>query len=593
MKKKLFVSDDSPAELKETISVCQQYIDNMQEFKVKADNGTLNFDDLEELTRRNNILVNQLPHNSNPRPGYPPQTSNLDELESYAKIRGEESAKLLKEEGGPVFKITTFDQLKEFSKMDPEAVGAIILAAAREKRGEAESTEEPEKETESHEMKIKKEFMNDLLIDNLNNIKTLLYNAKLCLFDLQYEWPKAETFEKQLTLRARTFKGYKQNGLELLTGILNEEEENEDLADKKDEAAFILASLVTDNSPELKELINLWREDEALQKTVIQAIKYSNNPSINDWILKNYSNESAKIKAGLIEVLDYRQIKDEKNWDKFLKQEDPLVSSKILRAYSLVGSTRNGGLIKKMMEETETDYFEEVVLSALISGEEYALNLIRGCIQKTPDKVGNLPLYLACSGDYFDFNFLKMTFSKEESRQSAIRALGIFGMMESVPFLIDAFSGTITNAEEWELQKCIVDSLNLITGANLPLPFPDIKEGPKGKEYDVTVEVSFKEQWAVWWYKNKHKYNDEIRYRRGNPFNIGSCVEEMAYPLGNHWSRQVSYYELLIRTGKYIAPFFADWYVKDQQSSIRIWKEWLVENRGTFRDKQWLFAGHR
>lgn len=227
MEKKLFVSDDSPAELKETISVCQQYIDNMQEFKVKADNGTLNFDDLEELTRRNNILVNQLPHDSKPRPGYPPQTTNLDELESYAKTRGEESANLLKAEGGPVFKITSFDELKKLSKMEPEALGAMILEAGKKKTREKEEKEAKSKAAKPEkDIKIKtdRSFHEELLVDHLHKIKSLLLNAKLVFFNLQDDWEHSELFEEKLIENAKSFEDFRQDSLTLLKEILTEEE---------------------------------------------------------------------------------------------------------------------------------------------------------------------------------------------------------------------------------------------------------------------------------------------------------------------------------------------------------------------------------
>ncbi|MCG8338319.1 MAG: hypothetical protein MJE63_27750, partial [Proteobacteria bacterium] len=126
MSKKLYISDDSPEELKETIATAQRMMDNMAEFKVKTDDGSLTFDDLDELTRRNNAIASGFPTADKSVPGYSIQTQNMDELEALSKARLAEAEAELNKQGGPVFKITSFDQLKELSKMPPETLGAKV-----------------------------------------------------------------------------------------------------------------------------------------------------------------------------------------------------------------------------------------------------------------------------------------------------------------------------------------------------------------------------------------------------------------------------------------------------------------------------------
>jgi hypothetical protein len=65
----------------------------------------------------------------------------------------------------------------------------------------------------------------------------------------------------------------------------------------------------------------------------------------------------------------------------------------------------------------------------------------------------------------------------------------------------------------------------------------------------------------------------------------------MAIPTGSYWTRQYSYYELQIRSGFHVAPFYADWYVKDQQAAIEQWQRWYDKEQTRYPPTQWLYHG--
>ena len=592
MTEKLFISEDAPAELKEIIKVSQKCLDNMMEFKVKADNGTLTFDDLEELTRRNNLLTDEFPKaEPSTTTGFPTSGSGLDELEAVGNANAAETARLLEQEGGPAYKIDTFDQLKELSQLSPMAIGTLVLRAAEEKRGTVEDSEESEKPYESQDMKLKKEFKNGLMKENLDDINSLLYNAKEVLFDLQTDMTGVEFFEKRLLLNLRTFEGYKQSGIDLLMNILSGAEEDEDLADKKPEAALILATLGDEKSSTLDDLLELLQEDEELKSDIVKALKYSPNPFINEWLKKRLSDQPSDTQASFIEILEYRKDIDSDKWDLVLKKKDPMVSEKIVRAYANAGRDVDESTKNSLLEDQSAGFYEEAVLSTLISGEQSALYKARRQVQEDVDSIATLPLGIACAGEFGDFHYLRKSLGTEKARLSAILAFGILGLVQAVPLLIERLGSKKLTREEWELQKRVVDSLELITGADLRLPLPDIKEGPEGKEYEVTLETGWQAPWFFWWTENQPRFEINVRYRRGRPFTLLSCIEEMEFLKGNHWSRQYSYHELQIRSGQHIAPFQADWYLRDQKESIEKWKEWWRDNQMRYGDSQWLFAG--
>ncbi len=488
MTKKLFISEDAPAELKEVIKTSQKCLDNLQEFKVKADNGTLTFDDLEELTRRNNLITDQFPKAEPSASGLPPVNS-LDDVEAIGKSRAKETARILAKEGGPAYKINSFDQLKELSKVPPMAIGKIVLDAVKEKRGKSEEFEESKKPYESENIKLKREFKGGLMKENLDEIKSLLYSTKSVLFDLQSDWIGIELFEKQLFLNLKTFEGYKQSGVELLMGILSGDEEDEDLADKQPEAALILATLGNEKSSALDDLIECLQEDEDLKPDIIKALKYSPNPFINNWLKTHLPDESSDIQATFIEILEYRKDVNTNEWDRVLKTQDPVVSEKIYRAYANMGKDVDDSIGELLLEDSSADYYEESILSTLISGDISALYAARKQIQEDVDALTTLPLSISLAAQFGDSHYVKKCLSSDKAQLSAILAFGILGLVQAVPLLIEKLGSQKLTKEEWELQKRVVDSLELITGANLQLPLPDIKEGPEGKEYEVTLET--------------------------------------------------------------------------------------------------------
>ncbi len=586
--KKLFISDNAPDDLKEVIRVAQKSLNNLEEYKVKADKGSLTSADLRELTRRNNLLTDEFPKSAPGKSGFPPNLKTVEDLEAHGKMRTAESADLLKKEGGPVFKINSFDQLKELSRMTPTAVGAQITSAANLRR--KEQTGGPQTSVDVKAPKIPKgslSFHEEFFLENLQIIKGLLHNAKFVFFDLPGQWSQAEIYEEKLVENARAFEDYRDAGTEFLIRVITGEEDvDNETTELKPNAAFTLATIKRENKDDLDHLLAILKNKPEMEPVIIQALKYGKNQDIPIFLEKSLPNESPEIQAGMIEILNYKNSINKELWDRLLKKNDPIVCSAILKAYVLSGIKTDPSSFISLLEQPDTSFYEEVLFTMMLDGRRESLDTARQFLHKKPDEVKNLHLYLACAGRTEDLGYMINGLNRETSRKACIMAMGILGLPQAILYLTDQLEPNEWSLEEWHVQRSIIDSLELITGANLERPLPDIKEGPEGKEYDVTIDTGWKKIWTLWWEQNKSQFDIKKRYRRGTPFQLESCLQEMENPTGNYWSRQYSYHELQIRSGHHVTPFFADWDVNDQKAAINRWKKWYEENGGVYAEPQ-------
>lgn len=596
MKEKLYIHNDAPEELKQVVDVSQQMLDTMKEFKAKADNGTLTLDDLRELTRRNNALSKEYPRKAEPNADAPPRTNDMDELKRYAKARMEESTRQVEADGGPVFKVNGLDKLKELSFMPPMALGKMVLNEAEKKNKPTKFIEEgreSDEEFESPKTPIQHQFNYQLIEERFETFCFYYHHAKRVYFDLPWEWTKAEPHEANLYKSGSTFNGYGERGTDWLKAVLAGEAEDEDLSEKRTEAALALVSRNNKETGDIDDLLERWQDDENLRDPIVRALKTSDNDQVDQCLNELFDNTSPEIKAGIIEILEYRKRIDTDRWMVFLQNEDPEVCEKIVRAFLNNGIEVETESFRPLLNDPEKDFFEEALFSAFMNGEAAFFLQARVLNDSKPETVDRLPLYLACAGNRNDYPVLLKSLDQEDCFKAAVRGLGIMGLTPGVPVLIDRFSWSIASKDDWDMQTVIHDSLNLITGAGLELPFPDIVPGSESKECEVEIRVRFKDIWSRWWLDHRQMFREHTRYRRGVCWTLGSCIDEMAYEKGNYWSRQYSYYELVIRSGEHIAPFFADWDVNDQLDAIDKWREWWLEKGHRFPENPWLFHGEQ
>ncbi len=594
MKKTLYVHNDAPPELKENIRLTQQCLDNMLLFKAKADNGTLSLDDLETMTRRNNDIIDQF-SKGDPSLGRLPkqQVNSPAAMDSLVKSRLNETGGLAGNKKSP-YPVSSIKELNNLCRKPPETISSLIIDAAKEekqKRKAAEAAREDDLEIREVAPRVKmkspgKRFNDSLLFDYLEEVTGLLNGCKQIYYDLTMNWTDIEEIEQMMTAHLDAFAEHHQLAVDFLLSYLTEKTEDKELEEKKPVAAFILASMVDEDRNAQEKLLDHLRNNKDSASLVVQALKYGQHPEINDTLDKNLPQEPPYVQAGYIEALNYRKVINPARWSTLYKKADPSVKANILRSYVIQGNDFNRAELKSLLEDPEAPFYEDAVFTALFTGEISALAKCRSHFQKKDNKMIKLPLFLACASEQNDFFYIKNNLDNPASKNFSIMALGILGQTRAITLLLDLLID-----EKWLVQRRISDSLELITGAELDLPLPEIIEGPEGKEYEVTVKTGWDKIWTHWWMGHHHNFDPNLRYRRGQYFDLGSCINEMKYPRGNHWSRQYAYYELLIRSGCHVARFEADWYVKDQQAAINAWEEWWQKDQDRFNHSQWLYAG--
>ncbi len=586
---KLYIDKNAPPELKENIRLSQKLLDNMQTYKEKADNGTLTLDDLKQMTRQNDQVVAQFPKGDRTKVGLPAKLDSMEDIKALAKMRlAEAQAKAGSNTG---LKINSLQELQTICQMPPESIATLVLNDAKQKKAErkgkqAKKQSVSEKKVDQKIPTVKKPKDANLFDHLLDSIDGLLNTCKHAYHDLDGEWPLIKALEESLIIHVHEMCEYGQPAVDYLESYLLGEIEDDDMEEKKTTAAFILSCYPDINV--LDHLPGLFKENKEVKQHTTTALKYGLNKELDDQLDKRLYSYPTELQTGIIEILDYRKKIDTERWEVLFQQSEQPVQSKILRSFTTSGIDVEYALLEPLLEDPETRFYEETILTAMMAGYIDALYKMRRRFIDRAENMVNLPMYLACAGEYDDFNYIKSGLSQKKSKEATIKALGIQGITPAIPLLLDELK---KGGLDLAIQKRVVESLELITGADLSLPFPEIKEGPKDKEYEVTVETGWFPIWLRWWKDNEHNFVPKIRYRRGQFFTLKECLKEMAFPKGNHWSRQFSYYELIIRSGQRITQFEADWWARDQLEAIQKWQEWWGKSKDQFGDDQWLFYG--
>jgi uncharacterized protein (TIGR02270 family) len=590
--KKLYIPEDATSEVKEHLEAAQQGLFNVQEFKAKAEAGTLTLSDLETLSQRQLALSDVFAKGNPAAVGLTPGLNSLDDLEALAQQRMNESLSLVEQSGGPAYKVNSLEELQALADLSPEKTAEKVLAAVKQNQPPAEGAEnQTENKGSAPAVKAPKRTAVETSDDHFLNqhfeaIVTLLTLSKQAFYDLEGTWPGLEPLEEKLAVHLDGLEVQGAPAIDLGLSYLTAQTEDDEAEEKKPAAAFVLSSLQVKEKDGLTALIELWKAKPETGPVIIRGLKYGTHPAINQRLSRTLPQEPVHLQAGFVEILDYRGDRNHDAWLELLNRSDPPVQSKIMTAFAHAGFHKADDRLDPLIKDLDATWYEDVMLAALIAGKPEALGQIRWKHAEKPEKTIHLPIYLALAGSYQDFPLLAKFLEKSEKKENAILALGLHGMTAGVDLLLN-----ILQHAEWQVQRKAVQALELITGANLELPFPNIKTGPAGKEYEVTVETGWLKPWLNWWQENRPHFRPEVRYRRGTPFTLESCLTEMANPKGNYWSRQYSYTELQIRSGQHIAPFFADWNVKRQLEAIQTWQAWWQEHKQDFPDDPWLFNG--
>jgi len=579
---------DTNEAMAQLIKVSQEMVDRMQDAKNLDASGGMDLAALALFAKQQKGLLKQLPHGKEG----PPKKMSMQELEALAKQHEQEVLALVKEEDNSAFSIT-MDDLTRYSKMPPQEVVQDFknkleahLAVKKESVEEQNEAEAEAEEKEEPELKTQKDIaLKERGEEFMEKITNLLFICKLVFHDLKFDWKDIEVMEIQMGEHLKFLKEEDPQKLldYMLDKIENAEDEEEKLA-----AAFVLASNYEEDKKIFDTLIKLWEKDEEIAPIVIQALKFSRNPNIDDILFERFLKESPPVMAGMVEVFNYHRYEEKliPLWEKF----EPFVQAKIVKKAALGGIKLEYSMYSPLLEDWETPFFQDVVLATLLNGEVVGVGLCRNLCMVNYEEMDWAAIYLACSGNDQNLPLIEKCLTLEKPKGNHIKALGIFGLVSPIPQLIERLKPLESSYEEFTTHQVIHESLELIVGANLLVPPPDIEEGPKGEEEKVQLKDEYFKLWSKWWADHQGDFDETIRYRRGNPLsNLGDLIDELEFPRANYWSRQICSYEIMMRGG-HTFPFEANWYVPEQKAAIKSLREWWQENQTSYVKSPWLFA---
>jgi uncharacterized protein (TIGR02270 family) len=198
---------------------------------------------------------------------------------------------------------------------------------------------------------------------------------------------------------------------------------------------------------------------------------------------------------------------------------------------------------------------------------------------------------------------LRQCVESGRAKPDTLLSLGLLGDVTTVRTLC----GQLTNEE---LSASAALALHWITGAPLygqefvadEMPetelfeselqaWRDAGELPKrsdGKAFGHAVQrlSSDPEHWQAWLESNAHRFDPEVRYRRGEPYSSTAVLRCLLDESSPGLLRRLACEELAIRF-KCPVPFEADWRIVDQRAALRELAQWVVTNREGFEVGGW------
>ncbi len=410
-------------------------------------------------------------------------------------------------------------------------------------------------------------FARDLYLEHLEEIGFLLLQCKDQFDDMDVNWPGIQDFEKRLDAHLDAVQIGGPPAFECVKLFLSDDDEDNIFA-----AAYTLTSMEYGRDEEnigliIKSLIDAYdHEENDLFTIYVKALKYGHSPLIKDKLEELLNHEQFSIQATAVEILTHRREGDPAKIAKLVRTPDPEPRAAATHFLGLAGRRDVLPFLERFLSDYLDPNWEKLVLASLQLGSVAGLNHARAACQSESTVTENLPLYIALAGDRTDLNLLINTLSFKKHNTTVVEGFGVIGDVKVLPILIEKLK-----TEDENLKSKVVYSLELITGAGLT-------EEQVVEDEVVEVNTTSPEQWSEWWQANQNRFDSKKRWRRGKPFTLGGCIEEMKDPKRKYCERQRAYLELIIRSGVHI-PFEADWFIPKQQEAIEKWEEWWEENK--------------
>jgi len=345
--------------------------------------------------------------------------------------------------------------------------------------------------------------------------------------------------------------------------------------------------------------------DEDRLSIFVLALKFAANANLSEKLLPLTQHKNSFLRTATAEILGYRGDADPRRIWPLFHDDDDSVKIAAMVAVMRLGFKEAIPAMEQAVLLNKDTFNEHCILPLLMLGSKKALQFVQLAMRSPEFIKPQYPIYLAFAGNQQDYTLFTHALKFEGMLPPVVEALGIYGNVQAMEFLLKQL-----NTDDDELKLETAKSLNMISGANLKetaiiveqeepdLDVDDIigqadankdKEPGDSREVEVQRHCTDFQIWSNWWQNNKGRFDPNQRYRFGKPYTFFLVLEEIAKPDTAYADRQRAYYELVIRSGEYIA-FEPDWFVDKQIEALKKWQNWWNQNKLGLNNP-WLFDG--
>lgn len=367
----------------------------------------------------------------------------------------------------------------------------------------------------------------------------------------QEPWVEAEPWESRVQAHLEALQVGGPVAVECARGLLGSEDED---MDKARAALMCLAS----HPPETRgweAVAEGWGEGEEEKEVVWrQALALAQGPWVVAQVDRLLRDPRAELRAAAAWVLGWRQEGEPRGLMALLEDESLQV-----RQVAALGLGRWGyrpalPVLERALSLSMQSVEEPLLEGLLRLGSERARLHCRETCKLSHEVPEHYLRLLGLVGAAEDWRLLRRWCGLPDTATAALEALGVLGVAASVPLLLECLE-----AREEEVSQAAASALELL-GGKLP--------GLEEAQDRHTVSAA----WQRWWGQRRWELEQGGRWRRGQPWSLSACVEELAAPHSPNEVRRRVAREVVLRNPQ-AQGLEVDWPVRRQRQVLERWRQ--------------------
>ena len=412
----------------------------------------------------------------------------------------------------------------------------------------------------------------ELRHEHLDELISLYYQRKTLWTDAEVEWRRVREPEQRILNHLDAAVAGGPLSIWTVASGLQSDDEGSCFA-----GSLMLAVLA--NPTNLDRIDDVLQDPTSSNLTGIQAgLKHIRHPALEQKIKAWLNHDFMEVQAMAASLSGYLALGDPSHLLPALDSDDLELVRAATGAIRRFRYTRATRALQRLIDHEDPFVQHDALLALLCFQSDTAQEHCRRICQHGWKPGVRAPLLLAMCGNLSDLSVLWAQEHEPSRLPEVIEATGILGNVAAIPFLIDVLQ---SNDESAKLASA--EALELMTAAGLreTAVVVTIEEEFEGEFEEEESEVERKstswEDWYEWWRRHESRFKHHLRWRRGEPFDLGICVDELSVGTTPLHQRQRAYWELVLLSSHDI-PFETDWFVTHQTESISRWQDWLQLN---------------